>query len=190
MLNIAVKGRKFAGKDTVGRFLRDDFEYVQVSFAEPLKKMLAALLKECGYSTDVVDRMIDGDLKEIPVAELGGKSPRYAMQTLGTEWRNMISESLWVDLALRKIKTVNELGFPVVVTDLRFPHEADALREFESPFKIIEVIRPFSSTGIHESHASEALQEKIPADAVIFNTSTMDALYTGLSEVLKFFFED
>lgn len=192
MQNIAIKGRKFAGKDTVGKYLCEEYGYVQVSFAAPLKRMLASLLADCGYSESMIARMIDGDLKEVPIVELGNKSPRYAMQTLGTEWRNMINENLWVDIAKRKIAMTNDSGWPVVLTDLRFPHEAEALREPDQgdmfdPFKIIEVVRPFSSTGIHESHASEALQEQISADAVMFNTGTISDLRQNVDEVLNFF---
>lgn len=189
MLNIAVKGRKYAGKDTIGTELVENYGYERVSFAEPLKRMIAVLLEECGYSEDDIVRMIDGDRKEIPVPELGGKTTRYCMQTLGTEWRDLIHKSLWVDIAKRKIEEHNHNDDEVVVTDLRFPHEAKALREMGDAFQIIEVIRPGSSTGNGEAHASEVLQDEIVADAIIMNTGTIADLSVSVGEVLDYFFD-
>lgn len=194
MLNIAVKGRKYAGKDSVGKSLIDEYGYVRVSFATPLKRMISVLLEECGYDEDEIERMVDGDQKEIPVPELGGKTTRYVMQTLGTEWRDMIHKTLWVDIAKRKISDLNDSGDDVVVTDLRFPHEADALRnpaqaDLFDPFRIIEVVRPGSSTGNRDSHASETLQDSIEADAIVMNTGTIADLSVSVGDVLDYFFD-
>lgn len=186
MLNIAVKGKKYAGKDTIGTELVENYGYERVSFAEPLKRMIAVLLEECGYYEDDIVRMIDGDRKEIPVPELGGKTTRYCMQTLGTEWRDLIHKTLWVDIAKRKIEEHNHNGDEVVVTDLRFPHEAKALREMGDAFQIIEVIRPGSSTGNGESHASEVLQDEIVADAIIMNTGTIQDLSDNLEQAVDY----
>ena len=56
-----------------------------VKFAAPLKAMVAALLSKAGESTDVIERALEGDLKAQPMEALAGRSPRYTMQTLGTE---------------------------------------------------------------------------------------------------------
>ncbi len=194
MINIAIKGKKYAGKDTVGGLLVNSHEFTRVSFASPLKRMVAVLLEECGYDEDEIERMVDGDQKEIPVPELGGKTTRYVMQTLGTEWRDMIHKTLWVDIAKRKISDLNDSGDDVVVTDLRFPHEADALRnpaqaDLFDPFFIVEVIRPGSSTGNGEKHASETLQDSIEADAIIMNTGTVADLSASVGDVVDYFID-
>lgn len=194
MINIAVKGRKYAGKDTVGSVLINGFLYKRVSFATPLKRMISVLLEECGYDEDEIARMVDGDKKEIPVPELGGKTTRYLMQTLGTEWRDMIHKTLWVDIAKRKISNLNDSGEDVVVTDLRFPHEAEALRhpaqdDLFDPFFIVEVVRPGSSTGNGEKHASETLQDSIEADAIIMNTGTVADLSSSVGDVVDYFID-
>ena len=38
------------------------------------------------YQLGLGEAHIEGALKEVPCELLGGKTPRYAMQTLGTEW--------------------------------------------------------------------------------------------------------
>lgn len=194
MINIAIKGKKYAGKDTVGGLLVNNHTFTRVSFASPLKRMVSVLLEECGYDEDEIERMVDGDQKEIPVPELGGKTTRYVMQTLGTEWRDMIHKTLWVDIAKRKISDLNDSGDDVVVTDLRFPHEADALRnpaqaDLFDPFFIVEVVRPGSSTGNGEKHASETLQDSIEADAIIMNTGTVADLSASVGDVVDYFID-
>jgi hypothetical protein len=60
---------------------------VNIKFAEPLKAMLDTYLSYARASMRThIERMIDGDLKEWRPAVFGGRSARYAMQTLGTEW--------------------------------------------------------------------------------------------------------
>lgn len=194
MINIAIKGKKYAGKDTVGGLLVNSHTFTRVSFAGPLKRMISVLLEECGYDEDEIERMVDGDKKEIPVPELGGKTTRYLMQTLGTEWRDMIHKTLWVDIAKRKISNLNDSGEDVVVTDLRFPHEAEALRhpaqdDLFDPFFIVEVVRPGSSTGNGEKHASETLQDAIEADAIIMNTGTIADLSASVGDVVDYFID-
>jgi hypothetical protein len=78
-----------------------------VKFAAPFKAMVAALLREAGESADVIERAIEGDLKSQPMEALAGRTPRYTMQTLGTEWgRGAMASDIWVRLT---IKSANRL---------------------------------------------------------------------------------
>ena len=47
--------------------------------------MLRKLLACQGADAEMIRRMIDGDLKEAPTPLLEGRTPRHAMQTLGTD---------------------------------------------------------------------------------------------------------
>ena len=86
--------------------------FVRVRFADPLK----AMMRQLGPG----EREIDGDLKEVPSAILGGQTPRYAMQHLGTEWgRNLIHPDLWVMAWKERAKQCER----VVADDCRFPNE-------------------------------------------------------------------
>lgn len=129
---IALIGAAGSGKTTVSRFLQSDFSYRRFRFAGKLKEMLHVL----GLSWD----QLDGNQKEVPSDLLLGKTPRYAMQTLGTEWRDMIGTSLWTRaLEEELINYINETGMPkegeeptpalIVIDDCRFPHEVDMLKK-------------------------------------------------------------
>ena len=138
-------------------------------FATPLKNMLRSLLYDQGTDYDTVNRMIEGDLKEVESAMLGGKTPRYAMQTLGTEWGRMrLSDSLWVDAALRN------LGDRTVFDDVRFNNEARAIRSRGG--LIIRVVRP--GVGRASDHMSEQL---VSPDLNLINDGSLADLCERLS---------
>lgn len=140
---IGLTGRKFAGKTTVAKTLTPEF--VQVSFAEPIRQMLYAI-----GVTEV--EMAD---KETVIPRFG-KSPRYMMQTLGTEWgRDLINPDIWINLAKAKIEELNT-KFPllnVVVDDIRFDDEAEMIRSLGGA--IWEVICT-SSVPLGDAHRSES----------------------------------
>lgn len=121
---IGLIGRKGSGKDTAALTLLSK-GYQNVKFAGALKQMARSLLTYQGMDEATVERIIEGDMKEVALDEFGGRSSRYVMQTLGTEWgRNLISDSFWVDIAVNKA-----LSRKTVVTDVRFPNEVAAIQD-------------------------------------------------------------
>ena len=117
---VGLTGLKGSGKDTAARVL-ESAGFVHLKFAGPLKAMLGAFMTWQGASSLIVERSLDGDLKEVPSPYLGDRSPRHAMQTLGTEWgRQMIAASLWTDALIAAARRCDK----VVVSDVRFPNEA------------------------------------------------------------------
>lgn len=145
---IGLIGRKGSGKDTAAAVLLAR-GYQNVKFAGALKDMLRHLLAYQGVDGDTIERMIEGDLKEVPTPFLGGQEPRFAMQTLGTEWgRKLIAEDLWVTSAIARSD-----GRRSVITDVRFPNERDAILEAGGVcFGITaDWIKP--TPGEHESEA-------------------------------------
>lgn len=142
---IGLTGRKRAGKSSVAAILVAEFGFVEVSFAAPLRGFVAGLL---GCSVEDMEAF-----KEDPHPVLGGKSPRYAMQTIGTEWgRDMIAGDLWVRVARRRIQQLLKNGQRVVVSDVRFPNEAELVLELGGYGWRVQ--RPGLSDN--DSHISEA----------------------------------
>lgn len=122
---IALVGRKGAGKDSLASVLFE-LGYENVKFAGGLKTMLRALLSYRGAPEDLIERMIEGDLKEVPTPYLNGRTPRHAMQTLGNEWgRECIHPKLWVDTTMDRTAQYER----VAITDMRYPNEGDAVKE-------------------------------------------------------------
>jgi hypothetical protein len=126
---IGLTGRKGAGKDTAASVLVAQ-GYENVKFAGALKDMIRTLLSYQGVDADTIERMIEGDLKEVPTRFLGGHTPRYAMQTLGTEWgRDKMGANFWVGTTKQKVRAVRSAGGKVVITDVRFLNEGVAVQE-------------------------------------------------------------
>jgi hypothetical protein len=129
-----------SGKTSVAEALAGH-KYRTVKFAGPLKTMLRTLLALRGASVPVIDRMIEGDLKEVPTGFLDGRTPRHAMQTLGTEWgRECMDENFWVNSAMAQVDTLMAQGTNVVMDDVRFINEAYAIRERGG--LLVRIVRP------------------------------------------------
>jgi len=164
---IAVTGPAGSGKSTVSDYLATRYGYTKTKFAEPLKSMMRAL--------GLTDAQIEGDFKETPAPQLGMKTPRYAMQTLGTEWgRKCMGEDFWLDLWAINASMFNR----VIVDDCRFPNEAAAVRRMGG-----RVIRLDGRGGIAGSHVSEAGCGI--ADEVICNDGSVADLHTRVRQVLE-----
>ena len=174
---IALTGRKGSGKTSLARILSKSHDYWIIPLANPIKVMVEALLKYQGCPQETAQRMLRGDLKEEPTFYFAGKSPRYVMQTLGTEWRNLISENLWLDIWENAIYRSQK----VVVDDLRFPHEAERMKKLGG--KVIRIARP----GIESdnSHPSESAIDQLPVDLELTNDSSIFNLADQLASQIE-----
>jgi hypothetical protein len=163
---IALCGPAGVGKTTLAELLVKHHNYTRLNFARPIKIMLGALLKWQGASDLQIRRMLDGDLKEEPTGLLDGQTPRRAMQTLGTEWRDLISKNLWVNVWQN---TAEQLRAPkIVIDDMRFLHEAQKVKELDGT--IIRLER--SGFSINMGHLSEHEYMEIQYDFVLVNHTT------------------
>lgn len=157
---VAFIGRMGSGKSTAATalqsFLRNRF--YRVSFAEPLKEMLDAL----GVPDD---NLYVGTEKETPLNFLCGKSARYAMQTLGTEWgRKLIGEDIWVNALMQRIDADQHLRH--IIDDARFDNEVAAIRKRGGI--IIRIVRGETTEVTHASEDNDHLV----ADYTINNNGT------------------
>lgn len=176
---LALVGLAGSGKSTLAAALEFDRCWKRTRFAEPIKQMIHTLLTYQDLDSQIATRMVDGDLKEIPTIYLNNHSPRHAMQTLGSEWRDLIDRNLWTDIWKRSL-----VGFPqnskVVVDDCRFLHEAKVVRSIGG--KILRITRPNSLPG---SHISETEMASIKSDFEIHNNGTPEDLLQTALRILE-----
>lgn len=166
---IGLTGGKGVGKDTVAQHLVDTFGFRQFAFADPIRQALAAIFE---VDTGTFSHTRN---KELPLPELLGQTPRWLMQTLGTEWgRDLVSSSLWVDILLRKLEHTG--AFLVVVSDVRFDSEALALRAKGGV--IWKIVRDTADDRDIDVHRSEVGIDPRLVDTVIKNNSDKRMLYT------------
>lgn len=182
---IGIHGRKRSGKGTIADYLVGNNHYSVIKFADPLKDMLKILLQYWNFDHETINRCLEGDLKEVPLKELGGKTSRYAMQTLGTEWRELIDSGLWVNIAVHRIEKALREGKQIVVDDLRFPHEAQALRDIVGCELWMVSNCRIEDTSSKDTHTSEQVLNKELFSAFFKNDDTFEYLYRQIDSRLN-----
>jgi hypothetical protein len=173
-----------SGKTTVADELVSAYGFRRVRFAEPLKRMTRALIVAAGIDAQTAERMVDGDLKEAKIIALGGRTPRYLMQTLGTEWgRELVADRLWVNVAMAAARAHRDNGYPVVIDDMRFPNEWTALvGAGGSPVK---VVRP-GHTSASAGHTSEGQLSDLKPALTLYNDGDINQLlYRGVRTLVS-----
>lgn len=176
---IGVTGKKYHGKDTVARELVCH-GFAVVRFAGPLKAMIRAFYVEHGLDDVTIDRKLEGDLKETPCSFLAGKTPRYAMQTLGDEWgRQLIGRDLWID----SFSARAALHEKVVVPDTRYPNEAEAIHRLGGKVWRIDASERVAPNEF-SSHASETEVDSLIVDREISNNGDLRELSAAVNAAL------
>lgn len=181
---IGLSGRMGSGKSTAAEYLATHYGFARVRFAGPLKAMVAGYLATVGASMDRMERLIEGDMKELPCDEFCGRSPRQVMQTLGTDWaRDQIAPDFWTRAWRQAAEAELARGAPgVIAEDCRFANECEAVRSFSG--KVIRIERP-SAEPVAAGHVSEA--QVIPHDTLIWNDGPVEILYTRLDGLMDRF---
>lgn len=164
---VAFTGLAHAGKTTCAEHLQRTRGFTNFSFADPFKKMLSALV-------DITDKDATPDV-------LCGKTVRYAMQSLGTEWgRHLIGQDIWLRASKIQIEVLRAFGvIGITCDDVRFDNEAMLIRELGGV--VIEIIRPGLPRMDHPSEAgvsAHLIDHRIIAE-------DMAALIAGLTLCLK-----
>lgn len=168
-----------AGKTTAALHLVARHGFERVRFAGPLRAMLRAL--------GLTARELEGDLKERPSRLLGGKTPRWALQSLGTEWgRDCIDPDLWVRAWAAAIE-----GKPrVVVDDVRFANEVAAIRHLGG--RVARIVRPRLAAILTDRHAManaahpHISERSLPrCDLDVANDGSLEAFVAAVDCVLE-----
>ena len=195
---IGISGKMGSGKDTlsivmnyiaddnapdsIGRWTQDvdDFAYKNKKYSEKLKYMVCFLIG-CSRS-DLEDR----EFKEKELGEeWDGLTPRKLLQLLGTEaGRQIIHPNIWVNALFadhenNKSEWLSATNSKWIVTDVRFPNEANIIKEKGGI--MIRINRPqYLDNGLvirKNEHLSEtSLDEYDKFDYVIENDGTVQDL--------------
>jgi hypothetical protein len=164
MILIGITGRARCGKDTAADYLSANIGFKKYSFAQPIKDAVKSIF---GLTEDHVN----GHLKEVVLPDIG-HSPRFLMQTLGTEWgRKIVNDQVWLLAAHRKIANLGD--YPIVIPDVRFENEASFIRN--NGGLLIHINRPdCQPVPAHERENGVSL---MPGDVQIINNDSVEQLY-------------
>lgn len=186
MILVGLSGYARSGKDEAAKVLVEEYGFERVAFADKLRDFLYALnpivsiehdfkegyIDPIRYVTvrlrDVIDEYgWDGYKNTVFVHEI-----RPLLQRLGTEaGRQTLWDSLWIDAAFHDLKEDGKY----VVTDARFPNEAEAIKERGGYLWRVEragVGPALSPDGT--AHASETSLDNWEFDSHIENNGSLE----------------
>lgn len=184
---IGLTGYARSGKDAVAAILHDLAGYQRFALADPVREMALAIdpyvpvISEDHYHLFRLSELVDkhGWTEAKNIGEV-----RRLLQHIGTEGvRDIIGQETWIELWRRRASHVvlgPEGTGRIVCTDVRFPNEADVVRELGGEVWRIE--RP----GVQavNGHVSDAGVNAIRADVVVKNVGTLHDLRTGVEALL------
>jgi hypothetical protein len=165
---LGLHGFAQSGKDTMAGILIEKLGYRRIAFAD--------ILREALYRLDPVVGFTNGELLTVTrvVDEIGWEKAkvqysevRRLLQVIGTEvGRDLIDENVWVNLAMKGVG-VND---KVVVTDVRYPNEIDAINKLNGV--LIKIRRP--DLGPINNHVSDSGLPDEMFDFIIDNEGSVE----------------
>lgn len=171
-------GAAGAGKSTVASVLEHVFSVEQVALADPIVNMVHSLLNDAGVPGCWITERV---LKEQPSSI--GYSYRQLAQTLGTDWgRNMLDPGLWMRVAQHRIAQAAAHERHVVVSDIRFPDEAEWLQRMGGVLVRVQRQGGMADVRLHESEMHAAT---LPAEYVLHNQGTLEDLAHGAKQLAR-----
>lgn len=187
---IGLSGYARSGKDEAAKILVEEYGFKRVAFADKLREVLYALdpIITCnaeyhgmipprnkyagpvyGRLSNIIDQFGWDGYKESPWSD----EVRALLQRLGTEaGRQTLWDSIWVDAAL----TGHPEDARLVVTDCRFPNEAEAIQQRGG--KVWRVSR--AGVGPANSHPSETSLDEWQFDAWVNNSGSLEDYHNAV----------
>lgn len=184
---IGLSGYARCGKDTAASVLVEEFGFTRVAFADKLREVLYQLnplveylgtldrhAMKRNYLQEVIDEYGWNGYKETGFSY----DIRRLLQRLGTEaGRETLWDSIWVDAAL----TGHSEDAKIVVTDCRFPNEAQAIKDRGG--QVWRIIR--SGVGPANNHESETALDKWLFDRYFYNNGTLEDYHEVVRQLME-----
>ncbi len=162
---IGLSGYARSGKDTVAELLCLNYGYKRVSFADPMRQALYVLSPKIDNIVRLSEYVDDYGWD---VAKQN-QEVRRLLQVFGTEvGRKMFGLDFWINIALKDLSGDTQ----VVISDVRFPNEADAIAKLGGSMWRINRKNHSAVNG----HASEHAMDNYMFNHVIYNDGTLDDL--------------
>ena len=174
-MRIALSGLKRSGKDTIGSYLIQNYGCKRFAFADEVKRLARELFPEEFVQND---------------------KPVDLLQWLGNTMRQR-NPDVWINRLSTKILLTKDPVPNLVVTDVRYPNEVQALKKLG--FIIVKVQVPVEvsverckATEVNFTeelllHESEQLAQSNEQyyDYIIDNTGTLEELYRKVEEMVE-----
>ena len=182
---IGICGAAGAGKTTMAKYLVEQYNFTELSFATCLKDVVSII-----FNWD--RKLLEGDTPEsrrwretiddwwsirlgIPIL-----TPRFILQYIGTDvMRGHFHPDIWISHLERKL----EPNKNYVITDCRFNNEINMLHKYNA--YIIKVVKSDIKYYIHSSEKLAHIIDDNIFDNYINNNGTKEQLYVEIDKLLK-----
>jgi hypothetical protein len=188
---IGICGLKGSGKNTIGDYLKDKYNFKLLSFAGILKDVISIIF---GWDRNMLEGITEEDRKiretkdEWWSKRLGiDCTPRWVMQNLGTDViRKYFNDNIWIYAMEKEMEKYEN----VVITDVRFTNEIEFLLSKNA--LLIYVEREEPQEWFHdltkvpkELHISEWSWIKYKPEICVNNKGTLEELYVEIVNKLE-----
>lgn len=184
---VGIVGPKQSGKDTTVDYLVGKYGFSRYAFADPIKRGMQQML---GFTDE---QLWGTDEQKEAIDPFWGISARRMLQLVGTELFQFdihkytkpgefdVNRSVWVHRFKKEYdeKILVNPGLKVAISDMRFMHEAQFIRNMGGI--IIKIHRP--SIERKDTHASEAEYMRIKEDILLVNDSTREDFYKKIDGI-------
>jgi hypothetical protein len=173
---IGLSGYARSGKDTLAGMLMGLYKYENKAFANPIRDLLYEMnpmVKE-GYRVQGVVDSYGWEEAKVSFPEI-----RTLLQNLGVGARNIFNDQFWVSQALSGVSE----GDKIVITDVRFPNEAAAIKNLGGQIWRIKRL----GIDAANSHISETAMDDYPVDQIFINNGTVEDLMLLLQTRMRQF---
>jgi hypothetical protein len=219
---VAFLGKAGVGKDTAADYLCKKYDFTKVAFADPMKRFCQEIFDftyEQLWGPSEMRNKPDERYPQSRTRTIGDPpgewvtdylTPRFALQTLGTEWGRGCYRHVWVDYAMRVAKRLLEGNVSyspdeglhyedglmikqtkgVVISDARFKNELSRIREQGA--KVVQLVRRRIGdlTAGVQRHASETEQESVTeadVDSILHVPEGHENYYAALDKLMETF---
>lgn len=175
-------GKNTAQRIALGELAKMHLSPVPTSFAEPLKQFCAKVFAPHGLMGGDYYELVPG-AREVVLPRLG-KTPVQVWVDVGQAMRK-VYPNVWVDLTMHAIDhALNDGMRSVVISDLRFVNEAQAIREVGG--WCVKIVRP----GQKKQGSDSEIPANFKWNAVIENTGTLQEFAEKVRQVTRQFVEE
>jgi hypothetical protein len=174
---IALCGAKRSGKDTVADFISGTYGHTKTKFAGKLKTA-------CKQLFDLSEDQVEGDGKD-SLDMRYDRTPRQLMQFFGTEMMQFKLQEMLPNtgrLFWTRSLLENHKEGAIVISDMRFVHEAHEVLRHDPRALIIRINRPFNCAC--DDHCSEKEYLEIPSAIDLVNDGTVEELRDKVRKLL------
>lgn len=176
---IGLAGKKQSGKSTITRYLQQEYGFIEVSWAAPLKEVIGKQLFGLSH-----EQLYGSEEEKEAKDPRWGLSPREILQIVGTDlFRKNFRGDFWVHLGKLRIDNLlkNTTYSQIVVSDCRFPNECKAIEELGGVN--VRIVREDKDDG--DEHESETALDNYKFDHVVSaSTGEINKLHSQMDDIV------